>query len=92
MKALKIITTTLGATVIGVALGILFAPGKGSKTRHKISNRSHKYSDRIAKSLDDFLDTVSHSFESVENETARLAKKGKDQAKKVAADLNSNLH
>lgn len=92
MKALKIITTTLSATVIGVAIGILFAPNKGSKTRHSISKKSHQYSDRIADSFDDFLDTVSHSFESVENETVRLAKKGKDQAKKVAADLNSNLH
>lgn len=92
MKALKIITTILGATVIGVAIGILFAPYKGSKTRHKISKRSHQYSDRIAESFDDLLDTVSHSMESVETETARLAKKGKDQAKKVAADLNSNMH
>lgn len=90
MKALKIITTTLGATAIGVALGILFAPSKGSKTRHNISKKSHQYSDRIAESFDDFLDTVSHSFESVENETVRLAKKGKDQAKKVAADLHLN--
>lgn len=92
MKALKIITTTLGATIIGVALGILFAPYKGSKTRHKISKKSHQYSDHIADSFDDFLDTVSNSIESVETETARLAKKGKDQAKKVAADLNSNVH
>jgi gas vesicle protein len=90
MKALKIITTTLGATVIGVAIGILFAPGKGSKTRHKISKKSHQYSDRIAESFDDLLDTVTHSFESVEKETARLAKKGKAQAKKVAADLHAN--
>lgn len=92
MKVLKIITTTLGATAVGVALGILFAPGKGSKTRHKISKRSHKYADHLYDSFDDFLDTVSHSFESVESETARLAKKGKDQAKKVAADVNSSLH
>ncbi|MDZ7719891.1 MAG: YtxH domain-containing protein [Balneolaceae bacterium] len=90
MKALKIITTTLGATVIGVALGILFAPNRGSNTRHKISKKSHKYADHLSDSFDGFLDTISHSFESVENETARLAKKGKDQAKKVAADLNSS--
>lgn len=90
MKALRIITTTLGATVIGVALGILFAPNKGSKTRRTISKKSHKYADHLSDSFDDFFDTVSHSLESVENKTARLAKKGKDKAKKVAADLNSS--
>lgn len=90
MKALHIITTTLGATVIGVALGILFAPYKGSKTRNKISKKSHKYSERIADSFDDFLDTVSHSFKNIETKTSRLAKEGKGQAGKVAAELNSH--
>lgn len=89
MKTLKIITTTLGATVIGAALGILFAPNKGSKTRRNISNKSHEYADHLSDSFDDFVDTVSHSFESVEKETARLAKKGKDKAQKAAVDLNS---
>lgn len=91
MEALKIITTTLCATVVGVALGILFAPNKGSKTRHKISDKRHKYVDHLSDSFDDFLDTASQTFESVETETSRLTKKGKNQAGKVAADLNSNM-
>lgn len=89
MKTIKMIAVTLGATAMGVTLGMLFAPGKGSKTRHSISKKSHQYSDRIADSFDDFLDTLSQSFESVENEAARLAKNGKYKAKKISADLRS---
>jgi gas vesicle protein len=92
MRALTFITTTLGATAIGITLGMLFAPYKGSKTRDKLSIKSHNYADNLEDSFDDITDTASHSFESIENETKRLAKKGKAQIKKVVADLNLKMH
>jgi gas vesicle protein len=92
MNAFKIITTTLGATVIGIALGILFAPNKGSRTRREISRKGHEYADYITDGFDDMIDNVSHSIESVENESSRLVQKGKAQVKKAAAELNSKMH
>lgn len=68
MKALKIITTALGATVFGIAIGVLFAPNKGSKTRKKISRKGHDYADYLSDGFDDMIDFISHKVESVENE------------------------
>ena len=69
MKTLRIIAATLGATVTGIAIGVLFAPNKGYKTRQKLSRKSHEYADYITDSFDDMVDFITHSIENVENET-----------------------
>jgi|AntRauTorcE11898_2_1112593.scaffolds.fasta_scaffold11531_1 gas vesicle protein len=88
MKALTTLTVALSATAIGITLGLLFAPNKGSKTRNKISKKSHQYADYAGESFDDLLDTVSHSVENIETKTAQLAQQVKADAKKKIADLN----
>jgi gas vesicle protein len=85
MKTLTVITVTLGATVIGAALGVLFAPNKGTKTRNRISRKGHEFADYLTDGFDDMMDYATRSIESVEKETSRLAKKGRERAKKVTA-------
>ncbi len=89
MKTSKIILSTLLASAAGVAIGMLFAPQKGSTTRRKISEKNHQYSDYLADKFDDFIDSVSHPLESIEDETKRLARKANESAKKVASEVNS---
>lgn len=92
MKAYKILAIAFGATVTGFALATLFTPYKGSKTRRKIYKKGHEYTDYLAGSYDDLINKASHSFGSMESKTSKLAKKGKAEAKKVVADINSKMH
>ena len=89
MKTSRIILSTLLASAAGVAIGMLFAPQKGSKTRSQITEKNHEYSEYLAEKFDDFVDSMSHPLESIEGETKRLAKKANESAKKVASVVNS---
>lgn len=91
MKSSTIFINTLLATAAGVAIGLLFAPQKGSKSRRNISRKNQEYTDYLSDRFDQFVDSVSHPLESIENETKRIAKKAGERAKKAVTEVNSSL-
>jgi gas vesicle protein len=68
----------LAAAAIGVGLGILFAPDKGSKTREKIKEN-----------LDDLKEEVKTKFNSLEEEAKEKLAKSKDELKETVEELIS---
>ncbi len=54
----KLVGALLIGTVIGGALGVLFAPHKGSEIRKKISGRSDDITDSMKNKFNDFVDEV----------------------------------
>ena len=91
MKTSSIIISTLIASAAGVAIGMLYAPQKGSRTRRKISEKNHQYSDYLSDKFYDLVDSVSHPLESIEDEAKRLVKKANKNAKKLATEVDSGL-
>jgi len=79
-KSTKTVLGLLVAGAIGVAIGILLAPDKGSKTRSKIKDSLGGLNDK----LDDFLTDVSKKGEEIISDL-------KERATKVKNDLNENL-
>ena len=73
------IIALLAGAAIGVGLGILFAPEKGSETRQKIKD-----------GLDDLKDKAKSKWDSLEDETKEKFSKTKDDLKDSIEDLLSN--
>ena len=54
----KIVIALGTGVVLGAVLGILFAPAKGSETRHKISDAAHDLKEKVK----GMKDTVASKF------------------------------
>lgn len=73
MNAGKIIVGVLAGAAVGAALGILFAPDKGSETRQKISRKAQDYANSVKDKFGDWMDTVTSQFSSMKEEAAEAA-------------------
>jgi gas vesicle protein len=73
------IIALLAGAVIGVGLGFLFAPDKGSKTREKLKD-----------GFDDLKEEAKAKWNSLEEETKEKFSKSKDDLKDTVDELLSN--
>ena len=67
MKALNVLAAFIGGAALGAALGVLFAPEKGSDTREKIAEALRKKGIKLSK--EDFEDLVSDIKKKFEKES-----------------------
>jgi gas vesicle protein len=74
MNSKQVLFGVLAGAVVGAALGILFAPDKGSDTRKKISKKGS-----------DFMDSITKKIKKIEEDVTTLAENGKSKAKEVTA-------
>ena len=75
----SILALLLGAA-IGVGVGILFAPDKGSKTREKIKD-----------GFDDAKNDLKHKFENVSQELKHKFSNAKNDLEETYEDMVSNM-
>lgn len=64
MKNLNVLAAFLGGAAVGAAIGILFAPEKGSDTRNKIAEILRKKGIRLNKQeMSDLIDEISSELD-----------------------------
>jgi gas vesicle protein len=87
MNSGKVILGALAGIAAGAALGILFAPDKGTNTRRKISKKGDDYVDELSGKFDDFIGDITQKFETMKADANRMAENGKAKADKALAEV-----
>jgi len=73
----KIIGALAVGAAVGAALGILFAPEKGSETRKKLASKGQDLSDAVKEKAQSLLEKFKEKEEMIEEKTNEFIAKGK---------------
>lgn len=85
----KIIAATLAGVATGLALGVLFAPDKGSETRKKISDGYTDLSDTIKDKISDLVGAAKDEFANAKGKAESMARKATNKASNIKSDIES---
>jgi hypothetical protein len=88
MKLSTIIVSTVVIGVASVLASTYLVPSKGERNRRKLIRKGREYKDKLFENFHEIADSVTHSFESAEDEAIRLGKVASANAKKLAAEVN----
>ena len=87
MKSGKLFLGVLAGLAAGAALGVLFAPAKGSKTRKKITGKGKEYKDELKDKFDEFIENITEKFEKVTEEVSEFAHQAKVYSENMKKDV-----
>ncbi len=87
MNSGKVILGALAGIAAGATLGILFAPDKGTATRKKIAKGGSDYMDELSGKFNEFVEDITHKFETMKEEAARMADNGKAKVDKALNEV-----
>ncbi|MCX6306401.1 MAG: YtxH domain-containing protein [Bacteroidetes bacterium] len=90
MSSGKVFLGVLAGVAAGAALGILFAPAKGSKTRRRITQKKDAYVDELEDKYNDLIGSITEKFNGLRGEASHMVKNGKHKIEEMEAEVVSS--
>lgn len=77
MNSSKILAGVLVGVAAGAAIGVLFAPDKGTKTRNLISKKRDSYTEELKGKFNNFLKSIVDKYDDTVESADDFIEKGK---------------
>jgi len=77
MSAKNVLIGLVSGVAIGAALGVLYAPAKGTTTRKRFSHKGYDYTGELEEKFNELIDSITLQFEAVVEEATLMAERGK---------------
>lgn len=90
MKTDRVVLGILGAAAVGAAIGILFAPDKGSATRKKIASKGKDLKDSLKTNLNSLSEKANEVYSSLKGEV-KEAKEDLDHEIANLKNINKSI-
>ncbi|MBX2938772.1 MAG: YtxH domain-containing protein [Ferruginibacter sp.] len=87
----KLLAGVLLGAAAGAALGILFAPDKGSATRKKIAKKGSDLTNTIKKRFNALGEALSEKYDDIQEDAQEMIEKGKKKAADKMSDLKDEM-
>ena len=90
MNSGKIILGVLGGLAAGALIGVLFAPDKGSDSRHKIVKKGEDYLDSVKNRFNSLLDTITGKYNGGKVEVSDIGGNGKTSSEENIREMQTS--
>ncbi len=77
MNPIKVLVGVMAGITVGTAIGVLFAPAKGSRTRKKIAKIKQHYTDDVKGKFDEFIERISDKFDDIKEHVSASMQQNK---------------
>jgi gas vesicle protein len=90
MNTGKVILGVVAGVALGAALGILFAPDKGTSTRKKISKKRNDLTEDLERKFNKFVDGFKKKFDDLQEEANDMVDEMKVRVKETPEKVTTD--